>query len=98
MHLTHLLFLTSLERELEMLMLQSQESVKMGSVLNFSFPTSPLFQPYKKPQVRKKSCGTRRVCVCGGMRWGTLSSHIQGHLLGVTFSCSPPWASRQSRF
>lgn len=27
-------------------------------------------------------------CMCGWVRWGTVVPHIQGHLLGVTFSCS----------
>lgn len=28
-------------------------------------------------------------CVCVvGVRWGTVIPHLQGHLLGVTFSCS----------
>lgn len=31
---------------------------------------------------------TRR-CMCDWVRWGTVIPHIQGHLLGVTFSCSP---------
>lgn len=26
--------------------------------------------------------------MCGWVRWGTVVPHIQGHLLGVTFSCS----------
>lgn len=28
-------------------------------------------------------------CMCDWVRWGTVIPHIQGHLLGVTFSCSP---------